>query len=81
MRESRLRGSSAGYRGNGSGIESQPEDCERVGGKRGGEWEQGEAGSTEPSAGLPAAEHPQLPVLESRAEGWWQNELHIHEEL
>lgn len=81
MRESRLRGSFVGYRGNGSGIKSEPEDCERVVGKRGGEWEQGEAGSTEPTAGLSAAEQPLLPVLGSLAEGWWQDELHIYQEL
>lgn len=81
MREFRLSGFSAGYRGNGRGIECHSEDCERVGGTRGREWEEGEADSTESSAGLRAEEKPLPPVLESLTGAWWLNELHVHEEL
>lgn len=82
MREIRHSGFSVGYRGNGSGIASQREDCVlRVGGEGTGARGLGEAGDEELSPRLPAAEQP-LPVLESEAgRRWWRNEPYIYEEL
>lgn len=80
MREFSLRIDSVGYRGNGSGIGHQIVDFERIGGQEDGEQDQGEAVSTELSAGLPATEQP-LPVPGSVAGGRWKIEPNIREEL
>lgn len=80
MREFRHRGYTVDYPGNCSGIFTQRVNFEGVGGRGAVDKDQGEAGATELSARLPAAEQP-LPGLESMEGGRWKNEPYILEEL